>query len=68
MTATVTVSFFTSLSIDTLTRMSEFQMSHPAHLRKKIANSMRGTEFFACYRDRSGAVIALDKQGICVTV
>ena len=29
---------------------------------------MRAQEHFACYRDARGAVVALDKFGICVTV
>jgi len=37
-------------------------------LKQKITENMRAHEHFACYRDASDAVVALDKFGICVTI
>lgn len=33
-----------------------------------ICRAMTGSEFFACYRASDGSVIALDRQGITISV
>jgi hypothetical protein len=68
MTSQVIVSFFTRPAIAAHTRQCSFPAAPPIALRQYIASNMRAHEHFACYRDTTGAVVALDKHGICVTV
>ena len=68
MKSEVVVSFFTSPAVAAHTRRCAFPATSPMALQQKITENMRAHEHFACYRDASGAVVALDKFGICVTV
>ena len=63
----VHVSFFSGLSVDTKTRHCSFPHLPKAALTGMIAGAMKSDEFFACYRGRDGVVVALDKDGFCVT-
>ena len=42
--------------------LAEFK---PEALHQKITENMRAHEHFACHRNASGAVVALDEFGIC---
>ena len=63
----VNVSFFSDLSVDTMTRRCRFPTLPKLALTKLIASSMTAQDSFACYRDGNGTVGALDKTGFCVT-
>ena len=64
----VIVSFFSQPAVVSQTRRCVFSATSPHHLRQKITENMQSHEEFACYRDVTGIVVALDKQGVCVTV
>ena len=64
----VIVSFFSQPAVVSQTRHCVFSATSPHHLRQKITENMLSHEEFACYRDVTGIVVALDKQGVCVTV
>ena len=64
----VIVSFFSQPAVVLQTRRCVFSATSPDHLRQKITENMKSHEEFACYRDVTGIVVALDKQGVCVTV
>jgi hypothetical protein len=64
----VIVSFFSQPAVVSQTRRCVFSATSPHHLRQKITENMLSHEEFACYRDVTGIVVALDKQGVCVTV
>ena len=68
MTSQVIVSFFSRPAVASHTRRCAFPAAPPVTLRQNITKNMRAHERFACYRDTTGAVVALDKHGICVTV
>jgi len=63
----IKVSFFSDMSITAKTRHCQFPAMPRAALTGVIAKAMRQDEFFACYRETNGAVVALDKNGFCVT-
>lgn len=63
----VNVSFFSDLSVNTMTRRCRFPTLPKSALTDLIASSMTARESFACYRDGDGNVIALDKTGFCAT-
>ncbi|MDB2528656.1 hypothetical protein N9X93_04210 [Alphaproteobacteria bacterium] len=64
----VIVSFFSQPAVVSQTRRCVFSATSPHHLRQKITENMQSHEEFGCYRDVTGIVVALDKQGVCVTV
>ena len=68
MKSEVVVSFFTRPAVAAHTRRCAFPATSPMALQQKITDHMRPHEQFAHYRYASGAVVALDKFGICVTV
>ena len=63
----IKVSFFSDMSITAKTRQCQFPAMPRAALAGVIAKAMRRDEFFACYRETDGAVVALDKKRFCVT-
>ena len=63
----IDVSFFSDLSVQTKTRCCQFPKLPQSVLTGLIAGAMKTNEFFACYRNQEGVVIALDKNGFCVT-
>ena len=63
----IDVSFFSGLSVQTKTRRCRFPKLPKSALTGLIAGAMQTNEFFACYRDQDVVVIALDKNGFCVT-
>ena len=64
----VIVSFFSQPVVVSQTRRCVFSATSPHHLRQKITENMQSHEEITCYRDVSGILVALDKQGVCVTV
>ena len=64
----VIVSFFSQPAVVSQTRRCVFSATSPHHLRQKITENMQSHEEFVCYRDVIGIVVALDKQGVCITV
>ena len=68
MTSQFIVSFFSRPAVASHTRRCAFPAAPPVTLRQNITKNMRAHERFACYRDTSGAVVALDRYGDCVTV
>lgn len=64
----VIVSFFSQPAVVSQTRRCVFSATSPHHLRQKITENMQSHEEFSCTRDVTGIVVALDKQGVCVTV
>ena len=63
----INVSFFSDLSVNTMTRRCRFPTLPRSALTDLITSSMTAQESFACYRDADGCVIALDRSGFCVT-
>ena len=63
----IDVSFFSGLSVQTKTQRCRFPKLPKSALTGLIAGAMQTNEFFACYRDQDVVVIALDKNGFCVT-
>ena len=68
MTSQVIVSFFSRPAVASHTRRRAFPAAPRVTLRQNITKNMRAHERFACYRDTSGAVVALDRYGGCVSV
>ena len=64
----VIVSFFSQPAVVSQTRRCVVSATSPHHLRQKITENMQSHEKFSCTRDVTGIVVALDKQGVCVTV
>ncbi len=67
MTSQVIVSFFSRPAVASHTRRRAFPAAPRITLRQNITKNMRALSF-AYYRDTSGAVVALDRYGDCVTV
>ncbi|MBL6596979.1 MAG: hypothetical protein O2835_06210 [Proteobacteria bacterium] len=63
----INVSFFSDLSVNSMTRRCRFPPLPRSALTNLITSSMTAAESFACYRDSDGCVIALDRTGFCVT-
>ena len=61
----VVVSFFTGPVLAVDPRRCPFSASSHMALQQKDTGNMCAYEYFACYRDASGAVVALDEFGIC---
>jgi len=65
---TLKVTFFTALDVQSKTRSVLMNDEAFPHLMTSITEVMRPDELFACYCDASGSVVALDKDGVSVTV
>ena len=69
MTSQVIVSFFSRPAVASHIRRRAFPAAPRVILRQNIKKkNMRAHERFAGFRDTSGAVVALDRYGDCVTV
>ncbi len=68
MKSEVVVSLFTRPPVVAHSRPCAFPATSPKALQQKITDNMRAHEHFAHYRDAIGAVVALDKFGVRVTV
>lgn len=66
--AEIAVSFFSEPSAKSRTRRVSFPHVTTPQLHQAIRETMRGTEFFACYLAPEGGVIALDRQGVTISV
>ena len=64
----ITVSYFSDLNVKSRTRRVSFPHVTTPQLHQAIRETMRGTEFFACYLAPEGGVIALDRQGVTISV
>jgi hypothetical protein len=62
------VTFFKALNVQSKTRSVLVYYEALPNQLTSITELMRPDEFFACFHDSSGSVIALDKNGVCVTV
>lgn len=66
--AEIAVSFFSEPNARSRTRRVSFPRVAKAELHQAIRKTMHGSEFFACYLAPEGGVIALDRQGITISV
>lgn len=64
----IAVSFFSEPHVQSQTRRVSFRRAARRDLHDAIYRAMTGSEFFACYRASDGSVIALDRQGITISV
>ena len=64
----IAVSFFSEPHAQTETRRVSFPRAARQELHSAICRNMTGSEFFACYLSPDGHVVALDRQGITVSV
>ena len=64
----IAVSFFSEPHVQGQTRRVSFPRAARRDLHDAICRAMTGSEFFACYRASDGSVIALDRQGITISV
>lgn len=64
----IAVSFFSEPHVQSQTRRVSFPRAARRDLHDAICRAMTGSEFFACYRASDGNVIALDRQGITISV
>jgi hypothetical protein len=62
----VRVSFFSELSVQSLTRRVFLPRVKRQALDTLICQMMQGLEFFACYHEADGGVVALDRHGVRV--
>ena len=60
----IAVSFYSEPNAKSRTRRVSFPRVAKSQLHEAICETMRGSEFFACYLAPEGGVIALDRQGI----
>jgi|TARA_Y100000385_G_scaffold178123_1_gene184156 hypothetical protein len=65
---TLKVTFFKALNVQSKTRSVLINYEAIPALLTSITELMRPDEFFACFCDSSGSVIALDKDGVSVSV
>ena len=65
---TLKVTFFKALNVQSKTRSVLMNNQSAPELITSISDIMRPDEFFACFQDSSGSVIALDKDGVSVSV
>ena len=66
--AEIAVSFFSEPYAKSRTRRVSFPHVVTSQLHEAIRETMRGSEFFACYFAPEGGVIALDRHGITISV
>ena len=64
----IAVSFFSEPHAQSRTRRVSFPRAARPELHNAICRAMTGSEFFACYLTPDGSVIALDRQGVTVSV
>ena len=64
----IAVSFFSEPHVQSQTRRVSFPRAARRDLHDAICRAMTGSEFFACYRASDRSVIALDRQGITISV
>lgn len=64
----IAVSFFSEPYVQSQTRRVSFPRAARRELHDAICRAMTGSEFFACYTSPEGSVIALDRQGITISV
>jgi len=62
------VSFFSEPNAESRARRVSFPHVAKSQLHQAICETMRDFEFFACYLATEGGVIALDRQGITISV
>lgn len=65
---TLKVTFFKALNVQSKTRSVLINYEAVPNLLTSITELMRPDEFFACFCDSTGSVIALDKDGVSVSV
>ncbi|MEX0502500.1 hypothetical protein AB3X55_02770 [Alphaproteobacteria bacterium LSUCC0719] len=66
--AEIAVSFFSKPNADSRTRRVSFPRTAQSKLHYDIRAAMQGDEFFACYVAPQGGVVALDRQGVAITI
>ena len=66
--AEIAVSFLSEPNAKSRTRRVSFPRAAKAELHQAIRKTMQSSEFFACYLAPEGGVIALDRQGIKISV
>jgi len=66
--AEIAVSFFSKPNADSRTRRVSFPRTAQSTLHHDIRQAMQGDEFFACYMAPQGGVVALDRQGVSITI
>mgnify|MGYP007000209707 CR=1 len=64
----VIVSFLSQPAVVSKTRRCVFSATSPHHLRHKVTENMKSLEEFACHRDFTSIVVALNQHGVRVTV
>lgn len=64
----ITVSFFRCLSVASRTRRVPFPRMAGQPFHNMIIKTMDRTEFFACYRDGNGDIVAIDRDGFGVRI
>ena len=64
----IAVSFFSDPHVQSQTRRVSFPRAARHDQHDANCRAMTGTEFFACYRASNGSVVALDRQGITISV
>lgn len=64
----ITVSFFSEPYASSRTRRVPFPRATRHELHDAIRRAMVSSEFFACYLNPEGGVVALDRQGITIRV
>lgn len=64
----IAVSFFSEPQASSRTRRVSFPRAARQDLHDAICRAMEGSEFFACYLNPEGGVVALDRQGITIRV
>ena len=66
--AEIAVSFYSEPNAKSRTRRVSFPRVAKSQLHQAIRETMRSSEFFACYLAPEGGFIALDRQGITISV
>ena len=64
----IKVSFFRDMSYDSHTRHVSLPHMVSDRLYMVICQMMQAGEFFACYHQPEGCVVALDKQGVSIQI
>ena len=64
----IAVSFFSEPHVQSQTRRVSLPRAARHDLHDAICRAMTGSEFFACHRASDGSVVALDRQGITISV
>jgi len=66
--AEIAVSFFSEPNAESRTRRVSCPRVAERQLHYDIRMSMEKTEFFACYLAPEGGVVALDRQGVTISI